>query len=93
MAMYRKKPITVEAMQFTGDNGLAVQDWAGYLSDPQTPGYSFSVVRYALTRQVYDKLHDTWVTFAEGDWIIRGLKGEHYPCRPDVFEETYEKDG
>lgn len=41
--------------------------------------------------EVYDRLHDTWVNFEEGDYIIRGIKDEWYPCKSDVFEETYEK--
>ncbi|MFD3517719.1 hypothetical protein [Streptomyces sp. NPDC058657] len=40
--------------------------------------------------RVYDRLHDTWVRFEYGDWIIRGVQGEFYPCKPDVFEATYE---
>ncbi|MFJ9979685.1 penta-EF hand family protein [Streptomyces cyaneofuscatus] len=39
---------------------------------------------------VYDRLHDTWVSFEYGDWIIRGVQGEFYPCKPDVFDATYE---
>ncbi|WP_240801628.1 hypothetical protein [Streptomyces sp. A1136] len=40
--------------------------------------------------RVYDRLHNTWVSFEYGDWIIRGVQGEFYPCKPDVFEATYE---
>jgi hypothetical protein len=43
--------------------------------------------------QVYDKLHSTWVFVYTGDWIIKGIRGEFYPCRPDVFAESYEPDG
>ncbi|AMS02209.1 hypothetical protein FDI84_gp56 [Mycobacterium phage Pipsqueaks] len=39
---------------------------------------------------VYDDLNDTWVSVATGDWIIRGVQGEFYPCKPDIFAETYE---
>ena len=42
------------------------------------------------TAVVYDTLHGTWVNVSTGDWIIRGVEGEFYPCRPDVFAETYE---
>lgn len=40
---------------------------------------------------VYDSLHGTWVNVRENDWIIRGVQGEFYPCRADVFEQTYER--
>lgn len=42
------------------------------------------------TAVVYDELHGTWVNVATGDWIIRGVQGEFYPCKPDVFADTYE---
>ena len=51
----------------------------------------------ALARQrsgysavVWDDLHGTWVNVSTGDWIIKGVQGEFYPCRDDVFRETYE---
>lgn len=40
--------------------------------------------------QVYDVLHATWINLEVGDWIITGVKGETYPCKPDVFEATYD---
>ncbi|KPI24604.1 hypothetical protein OV320_7809 [Actinobacteria bacterium OV320] len=40
---------------------------------------------------VYDRLHDTWVKFEYGDYIICGVQGEFYPCKRDVFESTYEE--
>lgn len=39
------------------------------------------------------RLHDTWVSFQYDDWIVKGVQGEFYPCRPDVFAETYERVG
>lgn len=40
--------------------------------------------------QVYDKLHECLIPYEAGDWIITGVKGETYPCKPDVFAATYE---
>ncbi len=34
--------------------------------------------------------HNEWLPLALGDWVVRGVKGEHYPCKPDIFKETYE---
>jgi hypothetical protein len=76
MAKYRKKPVVIEA----------VQVWA---NDPHWP----TNVRYDENQggfAVLDKLHDTWVHFESGDWIITGIQGETYPCKPDVFTATYE---
>lgn len=43
-----------------------------------------------LTGSVFDDLHSTWVGVKTGQWIIRGVKGEFYPCDPEVLAETYE---
>lgn len=84
---FRKKPVVVDAVQWTGDNegeldafcstefdvlGAPVDD------DPEA------------TAQVFDRLHSTWILVYAGDWIIRGLRGEFYPCRDSVFRESYE---
>ena len=41
--------------------------------------------------EVFDKLHGVAIPHEAGDWIITGVKGERYPCKPDVFEMTYER--
>jgi hypothetical protein len=81
MATYRKKPVVIEAVRFIP------QDMTS--SDPFVRRRGSSP---ALRTQfeVYDYLHDTWVGLVEGDWIITGIQGETYPCKPDVFEATYE---
>ena len=40
--------------------------------------------------EVYDKLHDAFIPYEAGDWIITGVKGEQYPIKDQVFRETYE---
>ena len=40
---------------------------------------------------VFDYLHNSWIEFRPGDWVIKGIRGEFYPCAGDVFEETYEE--
>lgn len=47
-------------------------------------------IKDGYTAVVWDKLHDCWVNVATGDWIIKGVQGEFYPCRAEVFAETYE---
>jgi hypothetical protein len=79
---YRKKPVIVEAIQFT----------------EKTKDEVFNFIR--CTKQgLYDKERNPIIIIStlEGemkvelnDWVIRGIKGEFYPCKPDIFEKTYE---
>lgn len=81
MPYYRKKPILVEARQYTGDNFLELQDWSDdhvALSD-----YNDDAIC------VYTPEGPMW--FDEGDYIIKGVRGEFYPRQKDIFEETYER--
>ena len=83
MPYYRKKPIPVEARQYTGDNFLELQDWSDdhvALSD-----YNDDAIC------VYTLEGPMW--FDVGDYVIKGVRGEFYPCQKDIFEETYEKVG
>lgn len=78
---YRKKPIVVEAVQITDatfdDPHPNPEHIRGVLYDPQ--------LRCAFVMTLEGKM-----TARLGDWIIRGVKGELYPCKPDIFEATYE---
>lgn len=89
MPRFRKKPVVITAVQFTGENEQAILDFA--------PG-KFSLVHEddrtddpEGVAEIYDELHSTWVLVYRNDWIIRGLKGEFYPCRDEVFQESYEE--
>jgi hypothetical protein len=74
---YRKKPVVVEARQFWLNSE---QGWpVGIVKDPA------SSTGYAI-----DTLEGRALEVTEGDWIITGVNGERYPCKPDVFEKTYE---
>lgn len=78
MPYYCKKPIPVEARQYTGDNFLECQDWS----------------ENAIAMDDYSNIFvvslEGPMFFNEGDYIIRGVRGEFYPCQKDIFEETYE---
>lgn len=79
---YKKKPIVIEAMQWTKD-----------ISQTDVLKFTNHLVRLDDVKEefyVYDRLHDTWVEFYYNDYILKGVQGEFYPCRPDVFDETYE---
>jgi hypothetical protein len=73
---FRKKPLVIEAMQWT-DNWDEVRSFLGSAAYPDATGLSIQTPEGALHVSHYD-------------WIIKGIKGEFYPCRPDIFAETYE---
>jgi hypothetical protein len=80
--LYRKKPVEVEAYHYTGD-WEAAMGWASYA--PSTGTY--------LYREGEDlKIHtmEGAMKVSVGDYIICGVKGEYYACKPDIFHETYE---
>ena len=81
MARFRKKPIVVEAEQFralSGCDGLVLIRPAG-------------VVRRFLRFGWWIKTLEGWYPIEpDGTWIITGVKGEKYPCKHDIFEETHE---
>lgn len=83
-ARFRKRPVVIEALQWTGKNYFAMKAFTedNFLVSAR------SGVPYAY--EVYDKLHMTWIKFSIGDWIIKGIKGEFYPCEADAFAKTYE---
>ena len=80
---YRKKPVTIEAMQLTRNNVREVAEWCG-----ADLGYTFG----SIEPDALD-IHTLEGTMAAhiGDYIIRGVQGEFYPCKPDIFAATYEE--
>ena len=78
---YRKKPVVIEAIQWTGNNHIEVAEFMFganvYINNPK--GY---VEIEALEGKMYAEVND---------YIIKGVKGEFYPCKPDIFEQTYEE--
>ena len=77
MPQFRKKPVVIEARQWTGANAVDLLDWVG--GDVRQDGASIII-------PTLEGDHEASL----GDWIIRGVAGEHYPCKPDIFEATYE---
>jgi hypothetical protein len=81
---FTKKPVTIEAIQLQVGRAATITDWMGRDANG-------------------DNLHATWdgrcfhiktlegiMTASPGDWIIKGVKGEFYPCKPDIFEASYD---
>jgi len=79
---YRKKPVVIEAMQFTEES--KDKCWS-FVTCNKMPVWD-SVGRPAMQISTLEGDHRCEV----GDWIIKGVKGEFYPCKPDIFEMTYE---
>ena len=79
---YRKKPVVISACMFSGENGEAVAKWCDGVFIPQdSDGYECFV---RITTLEGDMIATA------GDYIIKGVKGEFYPCKPDIFDLTYE---
>jgi uncharacterized 10.3 kDa protein in GP2-GP6 intergenic region len=83
---YRKKPLVIDAWQFNKENykngvpplfrDKSISYWSQYGGD---------VIGGTV------KTLEGEMEISENDWIIRGVNGEFYPCKPDIFEKTYEK--
>lgn len=82
MPHFRKKPVVVEAMQFTNESKNQVFHWITCNRYPRVDESG----NPTLVIQTLEGDH----TATLGDWIIKGVKGEFYPCKPDIFEATYE---
>lgn len=80
---FRKKPVVIDAVQFTGKNAFEVWSFMGRVDLLDNPDL------HSTDHPVIQTLEGT-LTASPGDWIIRGVKGEFYPCKPDIFEATYE---
>jgi hypothetical protein len=76
---YRKKPVVIDAVQWTGSNLSEIADLIGRADNVFVAGDTIKI----------KTLEGTMVA-SPGDWIIIGVKKEIYPCKPDIFSATYE---
>lgn len=92
MIRYVKKPLPIEALRFTRLLGEDWDDAFDRLSEFTDESVIWQTEDFtgADTFKVYDYLHDTWVIFEPEDWILKGIQGEFYPCKADIFAQTYE---
>ncbi len=81
---YRKKPVVIDAWLYTGDPGDMHPDWIRL-----SPNVRFGQGPRELPA-IFIKTLEGEMRADRGDWIIKGVKGELYPCKPDIFEATYE---
>lgn len=101
MAKYRKKPVEIEAFKWLGDCNL--DDKPQWFVDAVKNGIVFwatDTIQYIGNIEPTTTVHDDimYISTLEGthqanvgDYIIRGVKGELYPCKPDIFEITYDE--
>jgi hypothetical protein len=79
MKQYRKKPVVVNALQFTGDNIKECREFCTKLNSTRCMPPKHVIGTLAGNMEV-----------SVNDFIIKGIQGEFYPCKPDIFWETYE---
>ena len=74
---FRKKPVVIEAIQLSESNHEEILKWMGCMA--------------GVTLDFYIETLEGTMRADVGDWIIKGIIGEFYPCKPDIFEATYDK--
>lgn len=97
MAKYRKKPVVIDAFQYDGD--LMGSDGKYYVPDWAVKALEDGVIHFGSLKldeppceMFIDTLEETHHASVD-DYIIRDVNGEIYPCKPDVFEKTYDEIG
>ena len=87
---FRKKPVEIEAVQVTQENWQKVCDFVlQYGATPKDLGQPVAVAGPPHLGLIIHTLEGD-MRASIGDWIIKGVQGEYYPCKPDIFEATYE---
>ena len=86
---YRKKPVVIEAVRWTGENRAEIRIFCAHsaffvptLQDTEERSTAWGLLIDSLERIMYAEI---------GDYIIKGVNGEFYPCKPDIFKKTYER--
>lgn len=81
---YIKKPVVIEARQYTGYNYPEIQDWITGTTNIW-PQWIHDYGDFTISTLEGD------LKVSKYDYVIKGVKGEFYPCKPDIFNETYEE--
>lgn len=92
---YRKKPVVIEAFKYDGDfkdsqGEVYVPDWAVESLENEGRLY-YGSINDGPPCELFAKTLEGDMLVNVGDYVIKGIKGEIYPCKPDIFELTYEK--
>ena len=91
---YRKKPVVIEAKQLTPETSEEIGAWCGAMlcENGSYRSYLWGWSLAVRNRTLCIPTLEGDMTANMGDWIIQGVAGEFYPCKPDIFEMTYEKE-
>lgn len=92
---FRKKPVVIEAFQMTEDRRINNIDWPEWMHrawqiDREAPGSLYPTEEGTHNGTLSIGTLEGQHLVSWGDWIIQGVKGELYPCKPDIFAATYE---
>lgn len=90
MPYYRKKPVVIEAVQWTGENLERIIEFTGW-NKSASKQWTWEEYKEVVAREglkIFTLEGPLMVSI--GDYIIKGVQGEFYPCKPDIFEQTYD---
>jgi hypothetical protein len=97
MPKYRKLPVEIEAFQMTMETRWDNSDWPQWAHEAWNAGHGNPGGLFPAAQHFVEGGDELAIWTLEGihlvsfgDWIIRGVKGELYPCKPDIFADTYE---
>ena len=93
---FRKKPVVIEAFQMTQERRTDNSEWPDWLHrawnlERLTNGAVYPTVKGTGDGELSIDTPEGVLAVCWDDWIIKGVKGELYPCKPDIFEMTYER--
>lgn len=91
MSKYRKKPVVIEAFQYTGDECFRNEDVPKWIIE----SFDTGILHWSIVPQIFSTLYietlEGTMQVSVGDYIIKGVRGELYACKPDIFIDTYEE--
>lgn len=88
MPKFRKKPIVIEAMRLTSETMNEIKEWCDGRTCSSVTGYEGGPIREM--NQILIPTLEGGAVASFGDWVIKGIAGEFYPCKDDIFQKTYE---
>ena len=83
---YIKRRLEIEAVQWTGYNLQEIKDFTG-----NDANVKYTETKEGVVADLYIHTLEGDMHASKGDYIIRGIRGEYYPCKPEIFEMTYEE--
>lgn len=85
---YRKKPVVIECFKWDGD--FMLQDGTYYVPEWAVKAQEEGIFFFKKQGELYIKTLEGDMHVSYGDYVIKGVNGEFYPCKPDIFDKTYE---